>query len=463
MKKKAEVKLSVIKGDKLFNENTPFVINIFSPESKKMKKNSNADLLCVIDISGSMAGSKIDLVKKSLKVLVELMDQNDRLALILFNEAGKKIFDLNYLTKEIKNNYINQINEIKAFGGTSIMSGLKIAIDILQNDADKNKPNRASSILLLSDGCDNDYNDFELGTKLKELTKGKNLNFTINTFGYGDDHDPKVMQKLASIRDGSFFYVKEYAKVAEFFGVVLGTCVSVVANKASLVVELLNKKCAIKKIFGKEYLFSHEITSHYFNTTMLHFISGKEFSYVLEFEIKIKDVKIGEDLLAVDFIYQDEENNFCKESIIYKYCLTDINYAKANEEYIRSQVCFVVEQSLKLREDYKIKEAKKSLNEMKDWLIKNNKKNNNNKMYLEDINKALDYYKNKSKITNIERADISNRAFEKQKKIVSSERMLYSNRTQSYYSHSSRERMIKPEHKPETEQIEPNKKNCLIF
>ena len=274
------------------------------------------------------------------------------------------------------------------------------------------------------------------------------------------------MQKLASIRDGSFFYVKEYAKVAEFFGVVLGTCVSVVANKASLVVELLNKKCSIKKIFGKEYLFSHDITSHYFNTTMLHFISGKEFSYVLEFEINVKDVKIGEDLLAVDFIYQDEKNNFCKESIIYKYCLTDINYAKANEEYIRSQVCFVVEQSLKLREDNRVNEAKKSLNEMKDWLIKNNKNNDNNKMYLEDINKALEYYKSKSKITNIERADISNRVFEKQKKIVSSERMIYSTRAQSYYSKSSTERMSRPEYKQEKQEkdeIKPNKKNCLIF
>ena len=30
-----KLKLSVIKGDKLFNENTPFVINIFFPESKK--------------------------------------------------------------------------------------------------------------------------------------------------------------------------------------------------------------------------------------------------------------------------------------------------------------------------------------------------------------------------------------------------------------------------------------------
>jgi hypothetical protein len=45
MKEKNDIKLSVIKGDKLFNEYTPFVINIISPESKDMEKRSNADII----------------------------------------------------------------------------------------------------------------------------------------------------------------------------------------------------------------------------------------------------------------------------------------------------------------------------------------------------------------------------------------------------------------------------------
>ena len=467
MNKNTEVNLFIIKGDKLFNENTPFVINIFSPESKKLEKNSNADLICVIDISGSMAGAKIELVKKSLKVLVQLMDKNDRLALILFNESGKLFLDLNYITEEKKTHYINKIDEIKAEGGTSIITGLEIAINIIEKDIDINKPNRACSILLLSDGCDNNLNDFEIGQRLKNLTKGKNLNFTLNTFGYGNDHDPTIMKKLASIRDGSFFYVKEYKKVAEYFGIVLGTCVSVISNKASLVVELLNKKCEIKKIFGEEYLYSHEIQPHFFNTTMLHFISGKEFTYVLEFEIKLNDVKIGEDLLAVDFIYQDEENNFCKKSAIYKYCLTDVNYAKANEEYIRSQVYSVIDESLKLRNNYKINEAKKCLNEMKNWLINNIKENiNQHKLFLEDINQALKSYNIEEKKVKIsDRATLSNRIIENTKKNFSSERMMYSNYKQEYYSSSSREMLSRPIKKQSynNNNINKNNKNCLIF
>ena len=46
---KVDINLSVIKGEKLFNENTPFVINIMAPESKKVEKTSHADLICVID------------------------------------------------------------------------------------------------------------------------------------------------------------------------------------------------------------------------------------------------------------------------------------------------------------------------------------------------------------------------------------------------------------------------------
>ena len=326
------VNISIMKGDKLFNENTPFVINLFVPEPKNLKIRSNADLICVIDISGSMAGAKINLVKKSLKALVNIMEETDRICIILFNNSAKNYFNLNYLTKEIKNKLDNIIDNIKAEGGTNIMDGLEIAVDVLKNIKDKEKKKRASSIILLSDGCDNNFNDNELVQKLRDLTKNKDLNFTLNSFGYGGDHDPQTLKKLSNIRDGTFFYVDKYEKVAEYFGIVLGTCASVISNKASLVVELLNKNCEIKKIFGEDYLYNYDKDLNYFTTSMLQFIYGKEFTYVLEFELKINEVKEGEDLILVDFMYQDSESGFHKKSVTYKYTLDDKNKNKANKE-----------------------------------------------------------------------------------------------------------------------------------
>ena len=390
------------------------------------------------------------------------MDENDRIALVLFNDEGMKEFNLTFCDNGKKKELNQKIDGIKAGGGTNILSGLKIAIDLLINDKEKTKNDRASSILLLSDGCDNILNDFQLGQELKNLTKGKGLNFTLNTFGYGDDHDPNIMKKLASIRDGSFFFVDKFDKVVEFFGIALGTCVSVISNKASLIVELLNKKSKIKKVFGKEYFFNHEINSNYFTTTFLNFVSGKEFTYVLEFEIDLKDVQMGEDLLSVDFIYQDKDYNFCKISTIYKYTLTDINHEKANEEYIRCQVYSVIDESLKLKENFKNDEAKKILNNMKDWLIKNNKNNDKEKMFLNDINKALDYYKDKNEFKSKEKADIINNIFENTTKKQSSLKKSYGNAYSDFYSSSSRRMLMKEKEGKKINEIH-EKKNCIIF
>ena len=188
---KDSINISILKGDKLFNENTPLVINLSTPQPDENDKKSNVDLICVIDVSGSMRGEKISQVRESLKILLTLMDENDRICLILFNDEGTNYYNLNYLTKENKNILIEKINKINSRGGTNILSGLKLAIEVLKriNINEKN----VSSILLLSDGLDNCCNDIQLANSIKQLTKGLGLSFTLNTFGYGYDHDAKIM------------------------------------------------------------------------------------------------------------------------------------------------------------------------------------------------------------------------------------------------------------------------------
>jgi len=150
------------------------------------------------------------------------MDKNDRLALILFESEASIYFDLDYMADKTRQDLITKIDEIRASGGTDILSGLEKAVEILKKEKETKNDNRVSSIILLSDGCDNSKNDIQLGEALKNLTKGENLSFTLNTFGYGNDHDPKIMNRLANIRDGSFFYVENYKKVSEYFVTVLG-------------------------------------------------------------------------------------------------------------------------------------------------------------------------------------------------------------------------------------------------
>ena len=387
---KKNIEISILKGDKLFNENTPFIINLFAPESKEQEeKRVNADLICVIDISGSMQGEKIELVKESLKILVEMMEPKDRIALVLFDQQSKLLYDLNFLDEKNKKQVINLINQIEARGGTNIASGLQVAVDILKKEKKNAKEDegRSSSIILLSDGCDNYSDDVVLAEKLKSLTKGEGLSFTLNTFGYGYDHDPKIMNKLANLRDGSFFLVEDYNKVGEYFVSVLGGCISMISKNAEVEVKLLNEKCKIKKIFGANNFYSHELTDLLFKNKMLQFITGKEYTFVLEIFVDESAVKPEDILLEVNFIYDEIlSKNQNKLNVKYKYELKDLKFAKANDEYVRSQTYDVLDRVLKLNEENKSEEAKKLLNEMKVWIEKNYK--DEYKSYLEDIKKS---------------------------------------------------------------------------
>ena len=399
MEKNNDIEISILKGDKLFNENTPFVINLSCPEPEDDTKKSNADLICVIDISGSMDGIKIRHVKNSLKILLDLMDEKDRICLILFESEATNYFDLNYLTKENKKILNQKIDKIVTRGGTNIMSGLELAVKVIKNQC--NKQNSASTVLLLSDGQDNFLDDMQIAESLKKLTKGLGLSFTLNTFGYGNDHNPKIMNKLANLRDGSFFYVEDYSKISEYFVAILGGCLSVISKKVNLNLQISNNNCQISRILGEDNLYDYHSNSKSFKTSMLQFICGKDYTFVLEIFVNNSKIQIGEELFKVEINYEDitQNNKSIKKEKKYNYNLQDLNYSKANEEYIRAYVYYTLNKVIKLKEENKMKEGKKLLEDLEKWLLNDYK--GNNKDYIKDVGKAKGLFSDDNYIRNI--------------------------------------------------------------
>ena len=254
-----KINISILQSQKLFNKNTAFVISLTSPD--KLEKDSNVDLLCVIDISGSMKGQKLTQIKLSLKSIISFMTPKDRLCIILFNDNANIYLNLDFMTEETKKIYLEKIEKIKAHGGTNILSGLTKALEILKEDK-KNENNnepmeemRVKTVMLLSDGYDNDYSTEEIVDEVKKITKGQNLAFTLHTFGYGEDYDSKLMSKLAIIRDGSFFAVENIDKIQEYFVNALGGCMSIIYSQIKLKIKMLKKDYKIKKIFVQDKLF----------------------------------------------------------------------------------------------------------------------------------------------------------------------------------------------------------------
>jgi hypothetical protein len=153
-------------------------------------------------------------------------------------------------------------------------------------------------------------------------------------------------------------------------------------------VKSLNKYCEIVKIFGEDNLYYHELQPHIFKTKILQLLCDKEYTFVLEIKINEKKIKIGDEILLVEVLYNNMNLNgkLIKKEYTYKYKLSEPKIGIANEEYIRSQVYYILDEALKLREKGKNKEAKDLLTNIEDWIKKNYK--GNNKFYLEDILKS---------------------------------------------------------------------------
>ena len=93
----------------------------------------NIDLICVIDHSGSMMGKKMNNLKETLKLLLDFLGDNDRLAIIKFNDNAKRLIPLTKCRKENRVKFLTVINTIMADGGTDISKGMRLALKILED------------------------------------------------------------------------------------------------------------------------------------------------------------------------------------------------------------------------------------------------------------------------------------------------------------------------------------------
>jgi len=407
-----KITISVLQSQKLFNKNTAFILSLNSPD--KIERESCVDVLCIIDISGSMKGQKLSHVKLSLKSIISFMTPKDRLCIILFNDDANVYLDLSFMTEDTKKKYLEKIEKITAKGGTNILSGLKKAIEILKEDK-KNENNnepmeekRVKTIMLLSDGYDNDYDTEEIVDEIKKITKGQHLSFTLHTFGYGDDFDSKLMSKLALIRDGSFFSVEDINKIQDYFVNALGGCMSTIYNEVKINIKMLKDTYKFIKIYGQDKLYNFESKNNELSFGIIQVISGKEYTYTFEVELP-EIIQINENIFEVEMTGDNDE----KIIEMGKYKIVGGSFSIADEEYLKNKLYETLDEAMKLKEEKKTEQMNLKLNEMKSWIEKNYE-GENKSQYLKKLNEALGYMKDEYTYQRVGRTRITADIYENQ-------------------------------------------------
>eukprot|EP00358_Blepharisma_japonicum_P006713 CAMPEP_0202940374 /NCGR_PEP_ID=MMETSP1395-20130829/494_1 /ASSEMBLY_ACC=CAM_ASM_000871 /TAXON_ID=5961 /ORGANISM="Blepharisma japonicum, Strain Stock R1072" /LENGTH=573 /DNA_ID=CAMNT_0049634827 /DNA_START=480 /DNA_END=2201 /DNA_ORIENTATION=+ len=219
-------------------------------EESKHQARSGIDVICVIDVSGSMQGDKLELAKKTLEFMVTQLGPYDRASIVTFSDDAYRLCPLtcmNDVGKEKLNQIIKRINII---GGTEIIKGLRCGLRIL---AERKQFNSVSSIVLLSDGIDNNQDTAmeRLRYAIREYDPKVAAQYSIHTFGYGSDHDANLMNTMAEVKNGGFYFVEKEDSIPEAFSNCLGELMSVVADQIQ--VQLQTQVCDIPFALRKVY------------------------------------------------------------------------------------------------------------------------------------------------------------------------------------------------------------------
>ncbi len=171
-------------------------------------KRPPSNLVFLLDVSGSMEPpERLPLVKESLRLLVERLTDNDRVAIVVY--AGNSGLVLPSTNGAHKDTILQALDRLEAGGSTNGASGIRLAYKVAQENFIKGGTNR---VILATDG------DFNVGTTsqgelvrlIEEKAKG---GVFLTALGVGTDNlKDSTMQKLADHGNGNYAYLDRIAE-----------------------------------------------------------------------------------------------------------------------------------------------------------------------------------------------------------------------------------------------------------
>jgi len=106
------------------------------------------DIVAVLDVSGSMSGEKISLVRKSMRRLIRNLGSQDRVALVTFDSRVSTVMQFHNLNEQNKTKAYDIISNLRAGTSTNLCGGVVEGVEQLLT----NRVNDVASILLFTDG-----------------------------------------------------------------------------------------------------------------------------------------------------------------------------------------------------------------------------------------------------------------------------------------------------------------------
>ncbi len=207
-----------------------------------------SNLVFLIDVSGSMGTpNKLPLVKASMKMLVDQLREQDKVAIVVY--AGAAGLVLKPTSGDEKTTIKDAIDNLEAGGSTAGGAGIKLAYKTANEYFVKGGNNR---VILCTDG------DFNIGAssdddmeRLIEQERKSGVFLTVLGYGMGNYKDNK-MQKLADKGNGNHAYIDGITEAKKVLVNEFGGTLFTIAKDVKLQIEFNPAKVQGYRLIGYE-------------------------------------------------------------------------------------------------------------------------------------------------------------------------------------------------------------------
>ena len=207
-----------------------------------------SNLVFLIDVSGSMNDSaKLPLLVDAMKVLVEELDERDRVSMVVYAGAEGVVLNPTRITEEGRGQLLAALDKLRSGGSTNGGAGITRAYQLAQENFVEGGVNR---VILATDG------DFNVGTtgqgdlvRLVKERAQKGVFLSVLGFGSGNINDA-MLEAITNDGNGNYFYIdsqKESRKV--FLHDLSGTLVTI-AKDVKIQVDFNPGKVAAYRLIG---------------------------------------------------------------------------------------------------------------------------------------------------------------------------------------------------------------------